>query len=308
MQKTSDENTNKHIVQSEPFDKYLNAAIVPTMDASPIRSKTLNTLTGYQETKSNEVSNSQSDTLAERTVIAGGGAVIAKSRSLIKQNGGHVCNSPKCRKKKQNSSIQIVQDGDDIRINIDGNIEILTNRFNDRKVISLSPRLARKVFSPSSVTKTETSSKEVPHKEKEPDYKVETELIKELPISSLSEEKSINLMTNVLENEEISSPSTQENAEKKTLRASSNSLAVPLREDFSGIGKKTSSNENLVASNLRKGVSNETIASRNTKKQKGVKLKFLIDESSLVDTLHHQANEVKEYTSFLKPFINYQFA
>lgn len=42
------------------------------------------------------------------------------------------------------NTIQIIQDGDDIRISIDGNIEILTNRNNDRRVISLSPQCARK--------------------------------------------------------------------------------------------------------------------------------------------------------------------
>ena len=89
---------------------------------------------------------------------------VAKSRSLInaKQNG-HVCHSPKCRKKllsssnnaAKNSSIQIVQEGDDIRICIDGNIEILTNRFNDRKVISLSPNIVKKSLAPTNLKKSE---------------------------------------------------------------------------------------------------------------------------------------------------------
>jgi hypothetical protein len=49
-------------------------------------------------------------------------------------------------KQHNKNKIQIIQDGDDIRINIDGNIEILTNRVNDRKVISLSPQCARKLI------------------------------------------------------------------------------------------------------------------------------------------------------------------
>ena len=42
--------------------------------------------------------------------------------------------------------IQIIQNGDEICINIGGNIEILTNRHNDRKIISLSPKMNRKVL------------------------------------------------------------------------------------------------------------------------------------------------------------------
>ena len=50
------------------------------------------------------------------------------------------------QKTPNKNKIQIIQDGDDIRINIDGNIEILTNRVSDRKVISLSPQCARKLI------------------------------------------------------------------------------------------------------------------------------------------------------------------
>lgn len=43
------------------------------------------------------------------------------------------------------NTIKIIQEGDDIRICIDdGNIEIVTNRNNDRKVISLSPQCERR--------------------------------------------------------------------------------------------------------------------------------------------------------------------
>ena len=51
-------------------------------------------------------------------------------------------NSPKTMPKT--NTIQIIQDGDDIRISIDGNIEILTNRSTDRRIISLSPQCSRK--------------------------------------------------------------------------------------------------------------------------------------------------------------------
>ena len=40
--------------------------------------------------------------------------------------------------------IQIIQSGDEISINIDGRIEILTNRANDRKVISMAPQCSRR--------------------------------------------------------------------------------------------------------------------------------------------------------------------
>lgn len=47
-------------------------------------------------------------------------------------------------KSKNNAGIQIIQNGDEICINIDGKIEILTNRSNDRKIISMSPQVRRR--------------------------------------------------------------------------------------------------------------------------------------------------------------------
>jgi hypothetical protein len=52
--------------------------------------------------------------------------------------------------KSGKNTIQIIQDGDDIRINIDGNIEILTSRNSDRRMISLSPQVQRKHTEPRS--------------------------------------------------------------------------------------------------------------------------------------------------------------
>lgn len=51
---------------------------------------------------------------------------------------------PHAPKDEQKDKIQIIQNGDEICINIGDNIEILTNRSNDRKVISLSPQMTRK--------------------------------------------------------------------------------------------------------------------------------------------------------------------
>ena len=57
-----------------------------------------------------------------------------------------------------NNSIRIVQDGDEIIINIDDGIEIVTNRSTDRRVISLSPQCYRKTATPV----TSTSSMQTP--------------------------------------------------------------------------------------------------------------------------------------------------
>jgi hypothetical protein len=60
-----------------------------------------------------------------------------------KQNSLSNISSPKTTPKT--NTIQIIQDGDDIRISIDGNIEILTNRSTDKRIISLSPQCSRKL-------------------------------------------------------------------------------------------------------------------------------------------------------------------
>lgn len=58
------------------------------------------------------------------------------------------------------NTIKIIQDGDDIRICIDdANIEIVTNRSNDRKVISLSPQCERRKASPGQINAALTDSK-----------------------------------------------------------------------------------------------------------------------------------------------------
>ena len=72
---------------------------------------------------------------------------------------------------------------------------------------------------------------------------------------------------------------------------STKNLAIPLARNNSFQSQRTNSVESLSSSALQKFTSNETIANKSLKK-KGVKLKFLIDESSLVDTLHQKANEV----------------
>lgn len=53
--------------------------------------------------------------------------------------------------KKPKNTIKITQDGDDIRINIDGNIEIITSRHSDKRIISLSPQPGRHKIEESTV-------------------------------------------------------------------------------------------------------------------------------------------------------------
>ena len=72
------------------------------------------------------------------------------------------------------NKIQIVQEGDDIRISIDdGNIEILTNRLNDRKIISLSPQVSKKVLNKNNqqekpkISSSNESKPEKPNSKKE---------------------------------------------------------------------------------------------------------------------------------------------
>ena len=54
----------------------------------------------------------------------------------------------------QNKSIQIIQDGEEISIKIDGNIEIVTNRLTDRRVISISPQCPRRAITNTLTTNT----------------------------------------------------------------------------------------------------------------------------------------------------------
>lgn len=53
-------------------------------------------------------------------------------------------NQSRSSDENSHSGIQIIQNGDEISISIDGKIEILTNRSNDRKVISMSPSSNRR--------------------------------------------------------------------------------------------------------------------------------------------------------------------
>lgn len=66
---------------------------------------------------------------------------------------------------KNNAGIQIIQNGDEICINIDGKIEILTNRSNDRKIISMSPQVRRRCpVDNSNQKKSDTNNQEPPTK------------------------------------------------------------------------------------------------------------------------------------------------
>jgi hypothetical protein len=60
--------------------------------------------------------------------------------------------------KSKSSAIQIIQNGDEISINIGGKIEIVTNRYNDRNVISMSPQIRKRPSSSSRQRKSEISS------------------------------------------------------------------------------------------------------------------------------------------------------
>ena len=65
-----------------------------------------------------------------------------REKNLVKMNDRLQVNGEQL---SSNDKIKIVQKGDEICINIGDNIEILTNITNDRKVISLSPQVNRKV-------------------------------------------------------------------------------------------------------------------------------------------------------------------
>ena len=69
---------------------------------------------------------------------------VYSNENLNYYSPGYGINSSKSNKMK--STIQIIQDGDDIRINI-GDMEILTSRNTDKKIISLSPKVMRKAAS-----------------------------------------------------------------------------------------------------------------------------------------------------------------
>ena len=385
------------IAPLDNFDKYLNTMIdkkskrvlQPTEEAdfvSPkatsIRSKTLDTLNLNQnllkeESKLNEEKKmmEKSETSPTKLNLAS----VSKSRSMTVKTSHAACNSPKCKYKQakvvsnqngKNSTIQIVQDGDDIRINIDGNIEIVTNRFNDKRIISLSPRVMRKMSSGGnnkldSTNRHESSqihekennntNNEQPRLEDEnkttfsndlPDNRVESpetndgketfsdQINSQDKIDSISptecnksEEKQYNdtesetdvkhkkneddkykelnghtidskitkVIPSLIENETLmNSPTLNKSKfenDNKLFKVSTKNLAIPLARNNSFQSQRTNSVESLSSSALQKFTSNETIANKSLKK-KGVKLKFLIDESSLVDTLHQKANEV----------------
>jgi len=56
------------------------------------------------------------------------------------------------------NKIQIFQEGDDLRINIDDSIEIFTNRTSDKRVISLSPQCNRKFSNLSPIVEKERAT------------------------------------------------------------------------------------------------------------------------------------------------------
>ncbi len=84
---------------------------------------TILTLNANREISLNETKNAQSQSIS-----------INPSISNDNQNGALT----------SKNKIQIFQEGDDLRINIDDNIEIFTNRTSDKRVISLSPQCTRK--------------------------------------------------------------------------------------------------------------------------------------------------------------------
>jgi hypothetical protein len=311
------------IAPLDNFDKYLNhmtdkktkkdsQLAMDKHEVSPkVRSRTLDTFNLNENSQQEEAKVNEEKSNSEEMA-----KMVSKSRSMTVNKSNLPCNSPRCKKNQtklipnqnnKNSTIQIVQDGDDIRINIDGAIEILTNRFNDKKVISLSPRILRKI---PSGNKIETTSQKESFKESgEPiadklridgdqNVKVEedekkTEFITELPLNKIeSKEKNDekNIIPSLIENETQPKLSKSNFENNKPNQVSVHNLLVPNPSDKSI--RRTSSSESFILRDLQKFNSNETIGSKSLKKKKGVKLKFLIDESNLIDTLHQKANEV----------------
>ncbi len=84
--------------------------------------------------QSNALNSLQTEIFKEKT----------SNQNLIKINDRLQVNEEHASNNK-NDKIKIVQNGDEICINIGENIEIFTNITNDRKVISLSPQVNRKV-------------------------------------------------------------------------------------------------------------------------------------------------------------------
>jgi hypothetical protein len=66
--------------------------------------------------------------------------------------------------KSGKNTIQIIQDGDDIRINIDGKIKIVTSRNSDRRMISFSPQTQRRNAGTRSSSKIKSATASSHHK------------------------------------------------------------------------------------------------------------------------------------------------
>ncbi len=84
--------------------------------------------------QSNALNSLQTEIFKEKTSDQN----LIKINDRLQVNEEHASNN-------KNDKIKIVQNGDEICINIGENIEIFTNITNDRKVISLSPQVNRKV-------------------------------------------------------------------------------------------------------------------------------------------------------------------
>ena len=255
----------------------------------------------------------------------------------------------------KNSTIQIIQDGDDIRINIDGNIEIVTNRLNDRKVISLSPQCARKMSNIKALTKSDAEtaisdtilpksdekSEDSPKKVEEEDFeeessisdvKIQKEATEQPQKPPSSEEKKVDkeepryseIDLSVVKKELLNSDSVVKNASnnkiaieifdheedgERTVNADPVKrldLASVVDSAFSKLkpedkSRKAMSMHNLDTPNLGSLSAQPSLecldangVSKKSKKKKGIKLKFLLDDSSLLDTLYQQATDVSQ--------------
>ncbi|CAF0772283.1 unnamed protein product [Brachionus calyciflorus] len=167
--------------------------------------------------------------------------------SLLDQSENHHNQQVTIEPSSSKNSIQIFQDGDDIRIKIDESLEIVTNRVNDKKIISLSPMCSRK------------SSESIVSKESLKGGDLGKENLKEITID-----------------------------EKKPLVTSVKRDQLERLKSADSLDSKDQSVGKM-------------------KKKKGVKLKYLIDESTSIDLLHHKAytkmdcNSDRCMGSILKP-------